>query len=105
MAAQTYLLQLSANAQTLQVTIAGVAYQLTIQWRDGGGCGWVLDIADVNGNPIVQGIPLVTGINLLQQYAYLGIGGELWVTTTGDPAAVPTYENLGSAANLYLVIP
>ncbi len=105
MAGQTYLLQLSANAQTLQVTIAGVVYQLTIQWRDGGDCGWVLDIADVNSNPIVQGIPLVTGVNLLQQYAYLGIGGELWVATTGDPPAVPTYENLGSAANLYLVIP
>lgn len=35
--------------------------------------GWFMDIADDNENPILMGIPLVTGSNLLEQFAYLGI--------------------------------
>lgn len=65
--------------------------------------GWVLDIADSANNPLVQGIPLVTGCDLLQQFGHLGIGGALWVLTDGDPMAVPTYHNLGSLSHLYFV--
>ncbi len=40
---------------------------------------WGLDIGDASNNPIVCGIPLIPGVNLLAQYAYLGISGELIV--------------------------
>jgi len=64
---------------------------------------WVLDIADVSSDPIVQGIPLVTGCDLLAQYAYLGIPGQLVVQTDGSPDTMPTYANLGTNSHLYYV--
>ena len=62
-----------------------------------------MDIGDVNGNPLVSGIALVTGADLLGQYAYLGIGGQLIVMTDGDPSAIPTFTNLGIESHLYYV--
>lgn len=67
--------------------------------------GWVLQIADQSGNVLVSGIPLVTGANLLAQYAHLGFSGGLYVQTTNNPDAVPTFSNLGSDALLYWVTP
>jgi hypothetical protein len=92
---------LQAQPQTFTITLSGVVYTLTAQYRP--GVGWVLDIEDNQGNAIVQGIPLVTGANLLAQYAYLGFVGGLWVQTLTDPDAVPTFENLGSDGLLYYV--
>ncbi len=68
---------------------------------------WVLDISDQSGTPILQGIPLVTGADLLAQYGYYNFGGGLWVSTTNNPDAVPTFDNLGGAAGdaqLYWVV-
>lgn len=92
---------LSAQSQTFQITLSGKAYRLAVTWRD--PYGWFLDIARVDGTALVSGIPLVTGADLLAQYAYLGIGGALVVVSDGDPDAVPTFDNLGSSAHLYYV--
>ena len=67
--------------------------------------GWILDIADGNNTPIVSGIPLVTGADLLAQYAYLGIGGSLYVSNPNDPGASPTFGSLGDTSSLYFVTP
>lgn len=95
-----YEIPLSPNPQSFTISLSGTEYRLTVQWRDAEGAGWVVDIADTSGNPIIQGIPLVTGVNLLDQYAYL-ISGVLWVQTTADPDAVPTFDNLGIGSHLY----
>ena len=84
------------------------AYTLTFQYRDAdlaiaGGCGWTLDLADQGGTPIVCGIPLVTGVDLLAQYDYLNIGGHLVVSSAGNPPATPTFDTLGSGGHLYWV--
>lgn len=92
---------LTPNSQTFTVSLSGTEYRFTVQWRNAEGLGWVVDISDISGNPIIQGIPLVTGVNLLEQYAYLGFNGVLWVQTTDDPDAVPTFDNLGVGSHLY----
>lgn len=92
---------LTPNPQRFNITLSGVQYRLAVVWRNAEQGGWVLDIADVNGNPIIQGIPLVTGANLLGQYEYLGLGGVLWSQTTDNPDAVPTFDNLGVGSHLY----
>ncbi|MHA6574564.1 phage baseplate plug family protein [Pseudomonas yamanorum] len=92
---------LSPDPQTFSISLSGIDYRLTVQWRNADQAGWVLDIADTSANPIIQGIPLVTGVNLLEQYAYLGFAGVLWVQTTADPDAVPTFDNLGVGSHLY----
>jgi hypothetical protein len=98
----TFEIPLTPAQQTFLISLAGVQYTFALQWRD--PAGWFLDVADSTGNPLVGGIPLVTGINLLGQYAYLNFGFELWVQTDAADAT-PTYANLGLQSHLYAVIP
>lgn len=89
--------------QYFEATLGGVAYRLTLKYRNVEQGGWCLDIADANGTSIIAGLPLVTGADLLAQHKHLGIGGRLWVQTLSDPDAVPTFENLGDDGVLYWV--
>jgi hypothetical protein len=66
---------------------------------------WILNISDVNDNPLVSGIPLITGADLLAQYAYLGFGCSMFATTDGNPAAPPTFFNLGTTGHLRISTP
>jgi hypothetical protein len=92
-----------STPQNFQILLGGVSYRLSLYYQNVPQGGWTLDIADVSDNPILQGLPLVTGANLLAQYGYLNFGGALWVQTYTDPDAVPTFENLGGDAVLYWV--
>jgi hypothetical protein len=96
-----YEIPISPNPQRFSISMAGAAYNLRLIYIDAPDAGWLLDIDDVNDNPLICGIPLVTGADLLAQYAYLGIGGQLFCTTDGDPSAVPTFANLGVTSHLY----
>ncbi|GLQ96481.1 phage baseplate plug family protein [Dyella mobilis] len=95
---------LAGVSTTFQTTILNVVYTLTLQWRNAAGL-WFLDIADASANPIVSGLPLVTGADLLEQYGYLEFGFELWVQSDVNPDDLPTYENLGTSSHLYVVTP
>lgn len=89
--------------QTVSVVLINITYRFTLQWREAAQT-WFLDIADDAGDPLVQGIALVAGSNLLHQYQYLGLGGGLVVMCdTGTDA--PTFENLGVSAHLLFVVP
>ena len=99
----TYVVPLAATPQTLSIALAGTTYNLRVSWN-WVGQSWVIDLADVNENPIVDGIPLVTGADLFAQYGYLNLGGQLVVQTTNDVAAVPTFKDLGTQSNLYFVV-
>lgn len=90
--------------QTFSIQLSGVTYRLTFLYRNDPNGGWTVDIADVAGNPIVQGIPLVTGADLLAQHKDLGFQGALVVQTTNNPDAVPTFANLGKEAQVYWVV-
>ena len=94
---------LTADPQTFTITLSGIDYQMTVQYRDAGGTGWILDVADASDNPLVCGIPLVTGTDLLGQYAYLGFGGRLWVQGAANPDDVPTFDDLGNGSHLFWV--
>lgn len=88
--------------QQFTVSLSGVQYSMTVRWNTPGQC-WVLDIEDINANPVLEGLPLITGADLLEQYQYLGFGGQLIVQTDFDVNAVPTFENLGTTGHLYFV--
>jgi len=99
-------LPLSGTPQRFTMTLAGNTYQFLFQYRDAvaaGGGGWVLDLNDYLGNPIICGIPLVTGADLMAQFGYLGFPGQLWVRSDGTPDAVPTFDNLGYLSHVYYV--
>jgi hypothetical protein len=96
---------LTAAAQTLTIGLGGVTYNLTLLYRDTPEGGWTLDIADANDVPILQGIPLVSGVDVLAQYGYLGFGGRLGVFNGNDPDSPLTYDNLGSDYQMLWVTP
>ena len=92
---------LRPTSQRLSVQLDGTTYILTVIWRDADQGGWFMDMADSGSNPILNGIPLITGADLLKQYGYLGFGGKLFVQSDANPDDVPTYTDLGSTSHLY----
>lgn len=101
MASSTFLIPLVNVPQTFGINLAGVVYTITCKWNPSVDGGWVLDIANAAQIPIIAGLPLITGCNVLEGLGYLGINGELWVYTDGDSDSVPTLSNLGVDSNLY----
>lgn len=98
-----YEIPLTPDPQRFTVTLSGMDYRMTVQYRDAGGVGWVLDIADPSNQLLVSGIPLVTGVDLLAQYRHLEFGGRLWVQGAGNPDDVPTFEDLGIGSHVFWV--
>lgn len=103
------------SSQSFGVLLNNVPKQIVADWRDvASGAlgdvsgtvsgGWMLDIADQSGSPIVQGLPMVTGSDLLDQLKYLGIGAKLVVQTSHDVDEVPTFDNLGVTSHLYAAL-
>jgi hypothetical protein len=90
--------------QKFEITLAGVAYNMTVRWCAPGQF-WGLDIRDQDNVDILLGVPLITGGDLLDGYEYLDIGGQLWVVTDYDAGAPPTSSNLGTQSHLYFVTP
>lgn len=103
MTVRPYEIPLDPKAVVFAITLGNNDYSMQIVWNPISMC-WVLDIADGSDVPLVQGIPLITGADLLAQYAYLGFGGGL-VVTTDDGVGVPTFEGLGVSGHLYFTVP
>lgn len=101
MSTTTFIIPLINEPQQFEIALAGVNYLMTCKWNDSDDAGWVLDIADDSGTPIICNMPLITGADLLDGMDYLGIQGSLFIFTDGDDFATPTLLNLGVESNLY----
>ena len=86
--------------QRFSILLGDRNVQLSLRWRDSPEAGWTLDINELNGDGIIRGIPLVTGVNLLAQYQHI-ITGTLFVMSDVDAWATPTLDGLGSTGHLY----
>lgn len=91
---------LSATPQTFTFAMNDVNYLFRLIYCDVPEGGWLMDISKTDKTPIVCGIPLVPGVDLLAQYAYIGFGGQLRVVNDNDPSAAPAFDQLGSTAHL-----
>lgn len=100
----TFEIPTSSEAQTFSIALAGVTYQMTLAWNAQTN-SWTLDIADSLLNPLVQGIPLVANVDLLEPYAYMNFGGQLIAQTDNNVSVPPTYDNLGTLGHLFFVTP
>lgn len=100
-----YEIKLTPDPQVIVVQFpSGTFYELRFLYQFTPDDCWTVDINDISGNPIVCGIPLVTGADLLAQYEYLGFGCSLYCTTDGDVTAVPKFYNLGDTAHLWMSV-
>lgn len=101
---QTFIIPVSNTPTQFEITLGTNDYILTCKFNDADDAGWVLDFDDaLTGDSILHGVPLVTGVDLLDGLAYLGFQGSLIVNTNGDTFAVPTIDNLGVQSFLYFV--
>ncbi len=102
--ATPYLIPLQAENQQFNISLNGTTYILKLRWNVFAAC-WILYISDSSGDPILSGVPLITGADLLEQLGYLGIGGALVVQSTDNPDLVPNYSTLGTTGNLFFLVP
>jgi hypothetical protein len=100
MASQIVPLTTNPN-QTFQISLAinGGVTRLTLSiYYNEMANYWCMDITDVNGNPLLASVPLITGVwpaaNLLEQYQYLNIGSA-YILSLGDPNDYPNANSLG----------
>lgn len=91
---------LTPNNQTFAITLAGVAYQMRIVWRD---AFWSLDLMDSAGTLMVGSVPLLSGSDLLAQHAYLNLDFSLDVVCDRGGSENPTRTDLGVRSHLYVV--
>ena len=93
----------SAPNQTLQTTVSidgkNVTLQLTLRYNETAEY-WVMGISDSQGNRLADSVPLITGAypagNVLEQYAYLGIGSAFVVKMGGAASDYPGTDQLGT---------
>lgn len=98
-----YEIPLTPQPQTLGIAFPNnITYILRLIYLFTPNDCWELDINDSQSNPIICGIPLITGADLLEQYAYLGFGCKLYCTTDGDDLVPPRFYNLGITAHLWV---
>lgn len=100
----TFEVPLNANPQRMSIPLGDKTYQITVRWNVPMN-SWSLDIADQDGNELVNSIPMVTGANLLEQYDYLEFGGDLFAFTDNELDEPPTFTNLGDTGHLYFYVP
>lgn len=89
-----YEIPLSPVPQTFLITLGSRQVRLTFKWNDVAQ-HWVLDIEEPTGGQVVMGIPVITGVDLLKQYAYLGFTGQIIVQSQANIDDIPTFESLG----------
>jgi hypothetical protein len=97
-----YEIPLSPQPQTFTIALVGVLYRMSTRWC-GAMDAWVLDIYGQDELPLVLGIPLVTGTDLLGQYKHLGIGGSIVVQTLGNVEKVPGFADLGTSGLVFFI--
>lgn len=92
---------LTANNQSFRIQLGNTTYTLRIIWRD--AAGWIMDVQDSGGITMLSGVPLITGLNLLEQYPQLGINGALVVVTDNGAPDEPAKANLGTYSHLVFI--
>lgn len=92
---------LTADNQRFRVSLGEITYNLRVLWRD--DAGWIMDVMDSGGQPLLLGVPLVPDVNLIEQYPELGLSGAMIVMADQGAPEYPTKTNLGVASHLYFV--
>lgn len=86
------------NTLRAQVVVDGEnrEYLLALRYRE--VCKyWTMDVADLSGNAILVNIPLVTGVNLLEQMHHLGLGAAVLIDRMNTGKAAAGADELGSS--------
>lgn len=94
-----FLIPIQSRPQSFGCRLAGVTYSFRLYWLTTAQC-WMLDIADAAGAPLARGVALVTGADLIGQFAYLEFGGQLYAWCDHADAVVPGWDDFGVTGQL-----
>jgi hypothetical protein len=94
---------LAPRNQKLTLSLPSGDYVVTLRWYAAVEAGWVMDIANATGVPLVSALPLVTGADLLAQHRHLGIGARLVVASDKRVDDVPAFAELGVSSWLFVI--
>lgn len=97
---ELFSIPLYSGAQQFLVTLDNKTLQIRLIWREAPEGGWFIDFFDVDETPILCGIPLRCGHNLLGQYEYLSLG-KMQAMINNDDSRDPTYDDMGNNLELY----
>ncbi len=98
------LIPTSSDPHYVQTTsLDGTAYTLTFKWNRRAE-RWSLTLGTADGEPIIEGIALVTGCDLLKGYRYLPEcpPGILVCSPLGSDDATPGIVELGEGLRVVL---
>lgn len=91
-----YEIPLSAGNQKFTVKLNKLLYKLRLTYRLDT---WYLDILDTAEKPLITGLPLNSGINLIEQYQHILQGGLF--ATNANIEEVENFNDLGTKIKLY----
>ena len=91
-----YEIPLQVGNQKFNVTLGKTIYKLRIIYRTNQ---WYLDILNTAEKPLITGLLMCAGIDLLEQYKHV-INGSLYVANF-EQDEIAKYGYLGSKIKLY----
>ncbi|MFV8941783.1 phage baseplate plug family protein [Moellerella wisconsensis] len=89
---------LSNKNQEFDIQLGGKVYHLRVVFRE--YCGWILDVMTQSKEEVLLGIPIVHGVDIFEQYRYLGFDGSLFFYCE-DPTDELSYSQIGHTNKLY----
>ena len=87
----------NSPSQTFEVDFESAIYTCRVAWNSRAEW-WFIDILDADEVVLINGVPLLLGSNIIEQYN-LGIGGLSVINTEGTEEDA-TSENLGTTVLL-----
>jgi len=91
-----YEIPLNNGNQKFSTRLGGTQYKLQLIYRVDT---WFLDIFDNTENPLIAGLPLLMGDNLLIQHQHI-ISGSLYVLNTNEDE-IQQFTDLGTMIKLF----
>lgn len=91
---------------TFRVGLSGVQYTFTVRY-DSRMDRWILDLADAQGSPVIIGVPLLIGLNLLGRFTgqtNVPIG-KFYATDNTSQSTQPTRYSFGITHTLWYLDP
>lgn len=91
---------LTADNQQFSIILADNSWRISLIWRE---IYWIMDLQNERAEPVIGGIPLVTGTDLLAPFVWMGLGFQLWVVCGDAAQDYPSKTDLGDRSHLMVV--
>lgn len=86
-----------------KTTLEGLVYSFRMQWNQRFN-RWVMSLSDGNDQPLIQGVPVLSGPIVLEQYVTEGLppGAILFLDTSGENID-PGRDDLGDRVRMFYI--